>query len=429
VPEIIAAVIDRIPPPKQEEEAEYAPLRMLIFDSCYDHSVGTVVVTFRVVSGCIRKGTKISLVASKKDFVVDTLGTTVDGVHRDVPSLATGEVGYLTAAINQVADARVGDTIAASDTENSVEALPGYADTKPMVFCGLFTKMAESYDVLKAAFDRLALDDAGIAYVPEKSLSLGFGFRCSFRGIQHMKVVTEHLERECGSELIRTTPSLEYQVALRTGGTKNIRFANQLPVSQQVKSIAEPWVLLEMIVLEENAGTVMDLAKQRRAIYKSTKFLTHGHLLLLYEMPMEEVIRFPQALEGLATMDYRPLDNRVGDLVKLEVDINKMTAYPLTQIVHRCRAIYRGRLMCWILRDHIPAQQLRIVIQARIGTMVVYSKFIGPVRQDMLKSWYGRNITRQVKLLMWRSRGRKKMQAIGQVVVPPEAILAVMRSM
>lgn len=428
VSDIVKAIIERIPAPADTRDA---PLRLLVFDSCYDLYRGTIVM-FRVVDGRIRKGMKIRFMASKKEYQVEEIGTTVGGKETPVEELAAGEVGYLGAVIKQVADARVGDTIIEAGMEGEVEALPGYTAAIPMVFCGLFPSDSGEFDALNKAFERLSLNDAAITFEIEKSAALGLGFRCGFLGILHMEVIKERLEREHGVDLIVTSPSVEYRVVLQDDTEVEIQFANQLPAPNDVKSISEPYVMLDMIVPEDYIGACMELAKQRRALYKNTSFMSRGRVLLQYEMPMAEMIRdffseLKSRSRGYASMDYRPTIFRSDDLVKLEIDINKVTAHPLAQIVHRTRALDLGKKMVAILKDEIPPQQIKITIQARIGSMILSSGVIKAIRKDVLAKCYGGDVTRKKKLLMKQAKGKKKMQAIGKVNVPSDAILAVIR--
>lgn len=428
VPDIIQALIDRVPaPPEQKDE----PLKMLIYDSVYDNYRG-VITMFRVVSGTVVKGMKIRFMASKKEYQIDELGYTIGGKRTAAEQLSAGEVGYLCGAIKNVADARVGDTIIEAGTQDEVEALPGYTQVVPMVFCGLFPDDAGSYDNLKSAMERMSLSDAAISYEPENSSALGLGFRCGFLGILHMEVIKERLEREHFLELIVTAPSVKYEVEMKNGSMQTVEFANQLPDINIIREIREPYVLLELIVPEEYIGPLMELANARRAVYKTTSFLSQGRVLLEYEMPLAEMIRdffseLKSRSRGYASMDYRTLDFRKNDLVKLEIDVNKTTAHPLAAIVHRNRALELGKKMVLVLSQEIPAQQIKVNIQARIGSMILASSHIKAVRKDVLAKCYGGDITRKKKLLQKQAKGKKKMQAIGKVNVPSDAILAVIR--
>jgi len=429
VPEIIKSIIEYVPPPKIEEGHER--MRLLVFDSFYDNYRG-VIAMFRVVDGSIKKGQKIRFKASGKEFIVEEIGIMVASTRKPVEKLSVGEVGYVCANIKSVGDARVGDTIIEAGSESEVEALPGYTEATPMVFCGLFPAESGDYDNMKTAFERLSLNDAALFFEPENSVALGLGFRCGFLGVLHMEVVKDRLEREYDLDLIVTAPSVEYQIQMKDGTEQTIQFANMLPQPHHVAEIREPYCLLEMIVPEAHMGACMELATQRRGIYRTTNFLAQGRTLLEYEVPMAEMIRdffaeLKSRSRGYASMDYRIIDYRPNDLVKLEVDINKTTANPLAQIVHRSRALEFAKKITAILQEEIPAQQLNVIIQARIGTHIVSSRTIKAVRKDVLAKCYGGDISRKKKLLAKQAAGKKKMQAIGKVNVPSEAILAVIK--
>eukprot|EP00930_Biecheleria_cincta_P004342 TRINITY_DN105251_c0_g1_i1.p1 TRINITY_DN105251_c0_g1~~TRINITY_DN105251_c0_g1_i1.p1 ORF type:complete len:751 (+),score=133.92 TRINITY_DN105251_c0_g1_i1:102-2255(+) len=428
VPAIISAIIERVPAPAESGDK----LRALIFDSFYDNYRG-VIAMFRVVDGRISKGQKIRFYNSGKEFLVEEVGIMIGGLRKPVQSLANGEVGYVCAAIKTVEDARVGDTIIAAGTEQEVKPLPGYAEATPMVFCGLFPADSGQYDAMKTAFDRLSLNDAALSYSPENSAALGLGFRCGFLGILHMEVIKDRLEREYDIDLILTAPSVEYQILRKNGREEVIQFANSLPGPNEIEEIREPYVMLEMLLPEEHMGSCMELASQRRAIFKTTQFLGDRRVLLQYEMPMAEMIRdffseLKSRSRGYASMDYRPLDFRKNDLVKLEVDVNSVPASPLAQVVHRSRAREFALKITEVLSNEIPPQQIKVIIQARIGSQIIASETIKAVRKDVLAKCYGGDISRKKKLLQKQAKGKKRMQAIGKVNVPSEAILAVIRS-
>jgi len=428
VPAIVQAIIDRIPPPPDTVEE---PLRMLIYDSFYDNYRGTI-VQMRVVDGKVKKGDKIRFMASKKEYVVEEVGISVGGLRTPVENLAAGEVGYICATIKQVADARVGDTVIKAGTEGMVEALPGYTEAVPMVYCGLFPADGKDFEPTRTAFEKLSLNDAAVTFSPENSSALGLGFRCGFLGVLHMEVVKERLEREYNLDLIVTAPSVQYQVLTTKGEELLIQFAAQLPPANECKEIREPYALVEMIVPQEYMGACMELATQRRGVYRETQYLQRDRVLLQYEMPLAEIIRdyfseLKSRTRGYASMDYRRLDMRVNDLVKLEMDINKVPASSLAQIVHRDRAKDLGKKMCTILQEEIPPQQIVVILQARIGGSIIASERIKSVRKDVLAKCYGGDITRKKKLLQKQAVGKKRMQAVGKVSVPSEAILAVIK--
>mmetsp|Transcript_7392 Transcript_7392/g.16220 ORF Transcript_7392/g.16220 Transcript_7392/m.16220 type:complete len:699 (+) Transcript_7392:82-2178(+) len=428
VPEIVQALIERVPAPPDTVEA---PLRMLIYDSFYDNYRGTI-VQMRVVDGRVKKGDKIRFMASKKEYLVEEIGITVGGLRKPVDTLAAGEVGYLCASIKQVADARVGDTIVLAGQQDNVEALPGYTEAVPMVYCGLFPADSNDFEPMRTAFEKLSLNDAAVRFSPEKSGALGLGFRCGFLGVLHMEVIKERLEREYKLDLIVTAPSVEYEVLTTKGEEMKVQFASQLPEPSEIQEIREPYALLEMIVPQEFMGQCMDLAINRRGIYRETQMLNRDRVLLMYEVPLAEIIRdffseLKSRTRGYASMDYRPLDMRANDLVKLEMDINKVPATSLAQIVHRERSRELGKKMCAILQDEIPAQQIVVILQARVGSNIIASERIKAVRKDVLAKCYGGDITRKKKLLQKQAEGKKRMQAVGRVTVPSDAILAVIR--
>lgn len=430
VPAILQAIIDRVPAPQKREDD--LPLRMLIYDSFYDQYRGAIAL-FRVVDGTVKKGMTVRFMASGKEYPIDEIGYTLGSQRVPAQSMSEGEVGYLVCSIKNIADAKVGDTIMnAADKDKKVQPLPGYAEAMPMVFCGLFPGDAGNYTPLKNAMERMGLEDAAISYEYENSQALGLGFRCGFLGVLHMEVIKDRLEREYGLDLMVTSPSVKYQISLKDGTEMTIQYANELPAVQKIKEIREPYALVELICPEEFVGACMELAIERRSIYKATHFLGQNRVLLEYETPMAELIRdfFDQLKSrsrGYASLDYRLMDFRSGDLVKLDVDINKVTAHPLSMIVHRSRALRQGRKMAQVLKQEIPPQMIIVFIQARIGTQIVAAEKIAAVRKDVLAKCYGGDVTRKMKLLKKQAEGKKKMQAIGKVNVPSSAIMAVIK--
>jgi GTP-binding protein LepA len=429
VDKIIQELIAKVPPPKTESLDK--PLRCLIYDSFYDNYVG-VIVMFKIIEGQVKKGDKIRFMNSGKEYFADEIGITVGGKRTAVNNLRTGEVGYMFAQIKQVSDARVGDTICHAGMQDSIEALPGYAEAVPTVFCGLFPEVSAQFEALRTAFERLALNDAALSFEPENSTALGLGFRVGFLGLLHMEVIIERLRREYDLDLVVTAPSVSYEVDLSDGNTILIEYANALPERNNIKEIREPYVLMEMIMPEEFLGRVQELCANRRAVYRDTQFLTQGRALMTYEMPMAELIRdffgqLKSVSRGYASMDYRHLEYRPDDLVKLEVDINKVTAHTLATIVHRTRAVELARKMVEILKDEIPQQLIMVQIQARLGSQIVASAKINAVRKNVLAKCYGGDITRKMKLIRKQAEGKKKMQALGKVSVPSGAIMAVIK--
>ena len=426
VPEILQAVVDRVPPPQDRVQE---PLQALIFDSYYDPYRG-VIVYFRVISGSISTKDKVLLMASKKTYELDEVGVMAPD-QRKVDSLQAGEVGYLAASIKAVADARVGDTITL--VNNPAEApLPGYTEAKPMVFCGLFPTDADQYPDLREALDKLQLSDAALKYEPETSSAMGFGFRCGFLGLLHMEIVQERLEREYNLDLIVTAPSVIYQVNMLDGQTLMVDNPATLPDPQKRESIEEPYGKLEIYTPNTYNGTLMELCQERRGEFIDMKFITTERVTLLYEMPLAEVVtdffdQMKSRTKGYASMEYSLIGYRKNDLVRLDVLINAERADPLTTIVHRDKAYNVGKGLVEKLKELIPRQQFKIPIQASIGSRVIASESISAMRKDVLAKCYGGDISRKKKLLQKQAKGKKRMKAMGKVEVPQEAFMAVLK--
>jgi GTP-binding protein LepA len=424
--EILESIVHLVPPPK---DTVNQPLRALIFDSYYDPYRG-VIVYFRVVDGTVKKGDKVRLMASGKEYEIDELGV-LSPTQVQVNELHAGEVGYLAAAIKAVEDARVGDTItlAAAPASNP---LPGYAEAKPMVFCGLFPIDADQYTDLRDALEKLKLSDAALNYEPETSSAMGFGFRCGFLGLLHMEIVQERLEREYNLDLITTAPSVVYQVTTISGEVFEIDNPSTIPSPQEREKIEEPYVQVEMITPEAYVGTLMELCQSRRGVFKDMKYLTQGRTTLIYELPLAEVVtdffdQLKSRSRGYASMEYHIIGYRENPLVKLDVLINGDPVDSLAMIVHRDKAYHVGRAMVEKLKELIPRHQFKIPIQASIGSRVIASENIPALRKDVLAKCYGGDISRKKKLLQKQAKGKKRMKAVGTVDVPQEAFMAVLR--
>jgi GTP-binding protein LepA len=426
VPEILQAVVDRVPaPPDLVSE----PLRALIFDSYYDPYRG-VIVYFRVLSGTISRRDKVLLMASGKTYELDEVGVMAPD-QREVESLHAGEVGYLAASIKAVADARVGDTITLASAPAS-EPLPGYTEAKPMVFCGLFPTDADQYPDLREALDKLRLSDAALQYEPETSSAMGFGFRCGFLGLLHMEIVQERLEREYDLDLIVTAPSVIYRVNLLDGSVQMVDNPAILPDPQKRESIEEPYVKLEIYTPNTYNGALMELCQERRGEFIDMKYITPERVALHYEVPLAEVVtdffdQMKSRTKGYASMEYHLIGYRRNDLVRLDVLINAERADPLTTIVHRNKAYGVGKGLVEKLKELIPRQQFKIPIQAAIGSRVIASESISAMRKDVLAKCYGGDISRKKKLLQKQAKGKKRMKAMGKVEVPQEAFMAVLK--
>ena len=426
VPDILQAVVDRVPPPPDRLQE---PLRALIFDSYYDPYRG-VIVYFRVISGSISTKDKVLLMASKKTYELDEVGVMAPD-QRKVDRLQAGEVGYLAASIKAVADARVGDTITLVNNP-APEPLPGYTEAKPMVFCGLFPTDADQYPDLREALDKLQLSDAALKYEPETSSAMGFGFRCGFLGLLHMEIVQERLEREYNLDLIVTAPSVIYQVNMLDETTLMVDNPAALPDPQKRESIEEPYVKLEVYTPNAYNGALMELCQERRGEFIDMKYITTDRVTLHYEMPLAEVVtdffdQMKSRTKGYASMEYSLIGYRKNDLVRLDVLINGEKADPLTTIVHRDKAYNVGKGLVEKLKELIPRQQFKIPIQASIGSRVIASESISAMRKDVLAKCYGGDISRKKKLLQKQAKGKKRMKAMGKVDVPQEAFMAVLK--
>ncbi len=424
--EILESIVHLIPAPSDTVEQ---PLRALIFDSYYDAYRG-VIVYFRVVDGTLKKGDRIRLMASRKEYEIDELGV-LSPNQVQVDELHAGEVGYLAAAIKAVADARVGDTITLAKAA-AIDPLPGYTEAKPMVFCGLFPTDADQYKDLKEALDKLKLNDAALNYEPETSSAMGFGFRCGFLGLLHMEIVQERLEREYDLELITTAPSVVYQVTTNQGEVLEIDNPSTLPSPQEREKIAEPYVRVEMITPETYVGTLMELCQSRRGDFKDMTYLAQGRTTLIYELPLAEVVtdffdQMKSRSRGYASMEYHLIGYRDNPLVKLDLLINAEPVDSLAVIVHRDKAYYVGRTLVEKLKELIPRHQFKIPLQAAIGSRVIASEHIPALRKDVLAKCYGGDISRKKKLLQKQAKGKKRMKAVGTVDVPQEAFMAVLR--
>ncbi|MBD1920510.1 elongation factor 4 [Microcoleus sp. FACHB-831] len=426
IDEILESIVHLVPPPADTVSER---LRALIFDSYYDSYRG-VIVYFRVVDGTVKKGDRIRLMASGKEYEIDELGI-LSPNQIQVNELHAGEVGYLGAAIKAVEDARVGDTITLS-TAPAAAALPGYAQAKPMVFCGMFPIDADQFPDLREALDKLKLNDAALSYEPETSSAMGFGFRCGFLGLLHMEIVQERLEREYNLDLIITAPSVVYQVTTNKGEVLLIDNPSTLPSPNEREKIEEPYVKVDMITPEEYVGTLMELSQNRRGVFKDMKYLAQGRTTLTYELPLAEVVtdffdQMKSRTRGYASMEYQIIGYRENPLVKLDIMINSDPVDALAMIVHRDKAYNVGRAMAEKLKELIPRHQFKVPIQATIGSKVIASEHIPALRKDVLAKCYGGDISRKKKLLQKQAKGKKRMKAVGTVDVPQEAFMAVLR--
>jgi GTP-binding protein LepA len=426
IEDILEAIVYLVPAPQDTVDK---PLRALIFDSYYDPYRG-VIVYFRVMDGTLKRGDRVRLMASGKEYEIDELGV-LSPTQIQVEELHAGEVGYLAAAIKAVEDARVGDTITLAKGA-ATSPLPGYKEAKPMVFCGLFPTDSEQFEDLREALEKLRLNDAALQYEPETSSAMGFGFRCGFLGLLHMEIVQERLEREYDLDLITTAPSVIYRVTTIDGEELMIDNPSHLPDPQYREKIEEPYVQVDMIVPEEFVGAMMELGQSRRGDFKNMKYLTQGRTNLIYDIPLAEVVtdffdQMKSRSRGYASMEYHLIGYRENPLVRLDVLINGDRVDPLATIVHRDKAYYVGKALVEKLKELIPRHQFKIPLQAAIGSRVVASESIPALRKDVLAKCYGGDISRKKKLLQKQAKGKKRLKAIGTVDVPQEAFMAVLK--
>ncbi len=426
IDEIFEAIVQRIPPPDGQSTA---PLRALVFDSIFDYYRGAITY-IRVVDGEVHQGDQITFFSSGKTFEVDEVGI-LHLKRYPTDHLSTGEVGYLIAGVKRLQDAKVGDTITSADHPAS-QPLPGFREPKPMVFSGMFPAAAEDLEELRNALERLQLNDAAITFQPENSVALGFGFRVGFLGLLHMEVVQERLEREYGQNLVTTIPNVEYRVTKRDGEVLLIDNPAELPPPQFIAKIEEPYISAHIIVPGEYVGNLMQLAQDRRGVYKNTSYLDGERANLEYEFPLSEIIfdfydRLKTLSRGYASFDYEFLAFRESELVRLDILINGDPVDALSMIVHRSKAYDWGRKLTHKLRELIPRQLFEVAIQAAIGSKVIARETVKPLRKNVTAKCYGGDITRKRKLLEKQREGKKRMKQLGKVQIPQDAFLAVLK--
>ncbi len=423
--EILEAVIAEVPPPRGDPAA---PLRALVFDSHYDAYRG-VIVYVRVVDGEIQPRQRIKMMNTGKVHEVDEVGFFGPRM-RATDRLGSGEVGYFTAAIKNVTDARVGDTVTSLE-HGAAQALPGYRAVKPMVYAGIFPTDSDLYQDLKDALEKLQLNDASLVYEPENSAALGFGFRCGFLGLLHMEIVQERLEREFGLDLITTAPTVEYHVYLKKGGMLEIDNPALWPDPMAIERVEEPYVKVSIIIPATYVGPMMELCQERRGTFKNLEHQVGGRVVLEYEIPLGEIIHdFYDALKsrskGYASMDYELIGFRKGDLVKLDILVTGEPVDALSMIVDRGKSAQYGRKLVEKLKTIIPRQMFEVPLQAAIGGKVVARETISAQRKDVIAKCYGGDITRKRKLLEKQKEGKKRMKRVGNVEIPQEAFMAVL---
>lgn len=426
IDEVLEAVVKRVPPPKGDINA---PLKALIFDSHFDAYKGTIAYV-RVADGRIKPGMKIHMMATGADFEVTETGVFAPHIKK-VDSLEPGHVGFFAAAIKNVKDCRVGDTVTETDRK-AAEPLPGYRGITPMVYCGLYPVDSSDYENLRDSLEKLQLNDAALIYEPETSVALGFGFRCGFLGLLHMEVIQERLEREYNISLITTAPNVIYHIYMTNGEMIPIDNPSKMPDTQKIDRIEEPNVRATVIVPNEFVGAVMELSQDKRGVFKDMKYMDQTRVMLTYEIPLGEIIydyfdRLKSSTRGYASLDYEVVGYKPSNLVKLDILLNGEPVDALSIIVHRDRAPYRGRQLAEKLKEIIPRQMFEIPIQAAIGSKVVARETVRAMRKDVLAKCYGGDISRKRKLLEKQKEGKKRMKQVGSVELPQEAFMAVLK--
>ncbi len=425
VADVLEAIVTRLPPPKGDKKK---PLKALLVDSWYDAYLG-VIVLVRVIDGTLKKGQRVKLMASDTSYQVDRVGI-FRPKQEMLQELSTGEVGFFTAAIKQVADTRVGDTV--TDEKNpTAEALPGFKPAQPVVFCGLFPIDAADFEDLRDAMGKLRLNDASFSFETESSAALGFGFRCGFLGLLHLEIITERLVREFDLDLITTAPSVIYHLHMNDGSKIEMHNPADMPDPVRIDHIEEPWIEATILVPDEYLGAVLKLCQDRRGRQKNLTYVG-TRAMLVYELPLNEVVfdfydRLKSVSRGYASFDYHIVGYEEGDLVKLSILVNAEPVDALSIIVHKSRAEQRGRAMCEKLKELIRPHLFQIPIQAAIGAKVIARETIRALRKDVIAKCYGGDISRKRKLLDKQKKGKKKMREFGSVEIPQEAFIAALK--
>ena len=422
---VLEAIVERLPAPKGDRNVS---LKALLIDSWYDAYLG-VVVLVRIIDGALKKGQKVKLMSSGSTHLVERVGI-FRPKQEMLAELGPGEVGFFTAAIKQVADTRVGDTVT-DDKNPTATALPGFKLAQPVVFCGLFPADAAQFEDLREAVARLRLNDASFSYETESSAALGFGFRCGFLGLLHLEIIIERLEREFNLELITTAPSVIYHIYLTDGAKIELHNPADMPDAGRIERIEEPWIEATILVPDEHLGGVLKLCQDRRGRQKNLTYVG-TRAMLVYELPLNEVVfdfydRLKSISRGYASFDYHIKGYETGDLVKMSILVNAEPVDALSMIVHRARAESRGRAMCEKLKELIPPHLFQIPIQAALGARIIARETIRALRKDVIAKCYGGDISRKRKLLDKQKAGKKKMRQFGKVDIPQEAFIAALK--
>ncbi len=426
IDELISKLCEQLPAPRGKDDL---PTRALIFDSIYDDYRG-VITYVRVIDGEVKKGQKIRFMGNGKEYQVTDLGKLVPRPAR-VERIGTGEVGFIVAAIKDLHDVRIGDTVTDA-LKPAPEALPGYKPIQQMVYCDFYPGGKTQYEELRDAMDRLQLNDSSFTFEPESSDALGFGFRCGFLGLLHMEIIQERLEREFNIEVVQTAPTVTYEIAMTDGTTTRIDSPSELPNLTHVDQIREPYIQMNLILPGDSVGHLMKLCEERRGVYKKTEYIG-SRVMLQYEMPLAEVIydfydRLKSSTKGYGTMDYDVIGFRPGDLVKMDILVNGDRVDALSVIVHRDHAEARGRKLLVRLKEEIDRHLFEIPLQAAIGGKIIARETIKSVGKNVTAKCYGGDITRKRKLLEKQKEGKKRMKRVGSVDIPQEAFMAILES-
>jgi GTP-binding protein LepA len=423
---ILAAVIERVPPPSGDPEA---PLRALIFDSEYDAYLGAVAY-IRVVDGSVKSGATVRMVSTGKASQVTEVGIFIPE-RRVIGELTAGCVGYVTASLKKIDELRVGDTLT-GDVEN-LPPLPGYREPLSMVFAGLYPIDGDRYDDLRKALDKLQLNDAAFHSEPETSAALGFGFRCGFLGLLHMEIIQERLEREFNLDLLTTAPSVEYKVRLTDGDVILVENPANLPAAGLILAIEEPYIKARIYTPEDYIGGIMKICQDKRATFRDMHYMTPERAVLEYDLPLAEVVldffdKLKSVSKGFASLDYEYAEHREGELVRMDIKVNEESVDALSTIVHRDKAYYAGKRLCEKLKELIPRQQFPIPIQAAIGGRIIARETVRALSKNVTAKCYGGDISRKRKLIEKQKEGKKRMKTIGRVEIPQRAFMAVLET-
>jgi len=425
VRDVLEAVIAKVPPPKGDVAK---PLKALVIDAWFDNYVG-VVMLVRVMDGVLKPKEKIRLMATGAEYLCEQVGVfTPKSLQKT--SLSAGEVGFVIAGIKELAAAKVGDTVTLAG-KPAAEALPGFKEVKPQVFAGLYPVESNQFEALRTALEKLSLNDASLLFEPENSTALGFGFRCGFLGLLHMEIVQERLEREYDMDLITTAPTVVYELLLKNGDVVQIENPSRLPEISRIEETREPVITVNLLMPQDYVGPVMTLCNNKRGIQKNMQYMGR-QVMLSYEMPLNEVVldffdKLKSVSRGYASMDYEFLEFRAADLVKLDIMVNGERVDALSMIVHRSTSVHRGREVAAKMRELIPRQMFDVAIQASIGANIIARETVKAMRKNVIAKCYGGDVSRKRKLLDKQKEGKKRMKQVGNVEIPQEAFLAILR--